>query len=216
MKIIYLGDWNESKNVLKEKILTKFGDELWFPEILYTHNRNIISNIAENICYNGLNSNSNSNLIIGCGLGAYFGHYISNITKIPSLLFNPSFYYRSGSELKSNYTNSHEFFEKKIILSTKDEIVDNKRVFKFLRDIGYDKQIKIFENMSHEMPLDFFDYNFTEFREKYKNFEQVKNESPKKYKITRSKIRENIDPRPQHQHIWMPNIEFHESETDPS
>lgn len=169
MRIVYLGDWGETKNGIREKILGKFGDEIWSPDVLYTHNRNIISNLADNIHCN----NSNSNLIVGCGVGAYIGFYISNMVKVPSLLFNPSFYYKNGSELKSQYDHE-QFIEKRIILSALDEIIDNKRVYKFLKELGYDYQIKIFDNLTHDISNDLVDQIFTDFRDKYKTFEQVK------------------------------------------
>lgn len=163
-RILYISDWNEKINESKLKILSKFGDEIFTPDLDYINNRNIISSLSNNVDFDY------NNLIIGNMMGAYLALYVSNITKIPSLLFNPSFYFKNGCELKSVY-DQEQFPEKKILLSAKHDIVDTRRTFKYLRELGYDNQLKVFENLKTDIPIDIFEIYFKEFREKYSNFD---------------------------------------------
>lgn len=164
MRIIYLPDWNDKIKESRFKIMNRFGDEIYAPDLSYIHNRNLISSISNDVNHN------DSNLIVGDLMGAYLALYVSNITKIPALLFNPSFYFKNGGELRAAY-DQEQFSEKKIILSAKHNVVDTKRTFKYLRELGYDNQLKIFDNLTQDIPIDLFEMYFTEFRAKYLNFE---------------------------------------------
>ena len=165
MRIVYFHGWGGHYNEVKAKILAKFGDEVYFPEIDYSNSRNLIQYYYNELCGN------TPQLIVGTSLGGYLGFYVSNLLKCPSLLINPALFLKGGVELRpSTDSMSHNFKEKEIIFSGKDEEIDVKRCIKSLKELGYDKQIKIYDHLTHQIPIDVFENCFTEFREKYKDF----------------------------------------------
>lgn len=174
MRIVYIPDWGEKIDEHKMKIMSKHGCDLHVMSIDYI-NRNIIQYIEKELfrC---------PSLIVGNSLGAYFGFYASNNTEIPALLFNPSFYFRNGGELKSEKRNG-EFLNKKIILSTKDEVVDTKRSFKLLRELGYESQIKVIDNQIDYQSFEnfFVDFYMSNIDFKHPMYEQEKKSSKKSY-----------------------------------
>jgi len=182
MRIVYFHGWGGHYNEVKAKILAKFGDEVYFPEIDYSNSRNLIQYYYNELCGN------TPQLIVGTSLGGYLGFYVSNLLKCPSLLINPALFLKGGVELRpSTDSMSHNFKEKEIIFSGKDEEIDVKRCIKSLKELGYDEQIKIYDHLTHQILLgdcmffDVFENCFTEFREKYKDFKPEIQE-PKKSK----------------------------------
>jgi predicted esterase YcpF (UPF0227 family) len=164
MKIVYFHGWNGIYDENRAKILGKFGDEVYYPNINYQHDKNLIHS------YSGdLSKGDAPTLIVGSSLGGYLAFHVSNIIRCPSLIINPSFFLKNGSELRPNFSLM-ENYDKQIIISGKDEEIDVKRVLKFLKEVGYDSQINIYSELSHHVPLDIFENIFIEFREKYKNF----------------------------------------------
>jgi len=177
MRIAYFHGWGGHFNDAKYKILSKFGDEVYFPDIDYTNHRNLISSYA-----NELFGSNNPTLIVGTSLGGYLGFHISNIVRCPALLINPAFFSKSGGELKpnSNSTNNDDY-QKQFIFSVKDEEVDVKRCIKMLKDFKYeDAQIKLYPDLTHQIPIDVFENEFSEFREKFKDFKGFEQDKPKK------------------------------------
>ena len=175
MRIFYLHGWGGHYDENKAKILAKFGDEVYYPTINYQSNRGLISMYA-----NEVYSSSVPTLIVGTSMGGYIGFHIANIVRCPALLINPAFYFRSGGELHpSPNCMANDFLEKEIVFSSKDEEIDTKRSIKYLKDLGYDNQIKIAEGLSHQIPLDVFENLFTEFREKFKDFKGNQNDEKK-------------------------------------
>ncbi len=179
MRIAYFHGWGGHFNEVKHKILSKFGDEVYYPEIDYTNHRNLISAYA-----NELFGSSNPTLIVGTSLGGYMGFHISNIVRCPALLINPAFFSKSGGELKpnSNSTNNDDY-SKQFIFSLKDEEVDVKRCIKMLKEFKYeDAQIKLYPDLTHQIPIDVFENEFSEFREKFKDFKGFEQDKPRKSK----------------------------------
>lgn len=172
MRILYLPEWGEKIEDAKIKILNKFGDDVWCPKIDYIGERNIIYSYAREIQQNG-----NPTLIIGSSLGGYMAYHMANIVKFPSLLFNPTFYFKNGGEVKRD-DGMDEYLEKTIVFSTKSEDIDIKRTVKFLEEYNY-KNIKFYDGLTH-IPLDIFENEFIEFREKHKNIKGTRNENVKK------------------------------------
>ena len=168
MRIVYLSDWKEKQDKVKLNYFNTFGDVVFYPYLDYLNERNLISFISNDISNDIMNRND-INIIVGNGMGAYIAFYVSNHIKIPSLLLNPSFFFKNGAELKSSY-NNEQFLEKNIILSSKHDSIDTKRTFKYLISLGYDNQIKIIDNLSTKIPQDFFETYFNEFYAKYKNY----------------------------------------------
>lgn len=165
MRIIYLSDYNEKIN--DSLNLNRFGDDVYCPNLDYINTRNIIKTISNDI------SDGKINLIIGNAVGAYMAFYISNLIKIPALLFNPTFFYKNGCELKSNYCQD-QYIEKNIILSEKHDQIDIKRNFKYLKELGYEDQIKIVNNTTQNILKEFFEMYFVEFYDKYKSAKEIK------------------------------------------
>jgi len=182
MRIVYFHGWNGIFDENRAKILAKFGDEVYYPNINYQIDRNLI-----NMYYSDL-SNGNPTLIVGSSLGGYLAHYVSNLMRCPSLIMNPSFFMKNGAELRSGIS-CMECFDKQIIISGKDNEIDVKRVLKFLKESGYDSQINLCRDLGHHIPLDIFENIFTEFREKYKDFTFEKQDKEKCSKISKVKTK---------------------------
>jgi hypothetical protein len=178
MKIVYVQDKDE-KTISQEKlkILSMFGDEIFIPKIFYNE-RNAIQGL-----YEELSRNNDFILLIGEYFGAYIAFYTSNLTQNPALIFNPTFFYKNGGELKSEF-NRHCYY-KKIILSAKHPVLDTKRTFKYLKDVGYDNKIKVFEHETPDIPIEIYKSTFVDFYETYKMYvnpnKEGKDEIRKKY-----------------------------------
>lgn len=176
MKIVYIQDKDEKViNPDKLKILSMFGDEIYIPKFYYV-DRNIIHSL-----YNELSGGNDLNyLLVGEYFGAYNAFYISNLMNCPALIFNPTFFYKNGGELKSEY--SGQCHHKKIILSAKHPILDTKRTFKYLKEVGYDNKIKVFEHETPEIPMEIYRGVFGDFYETYKGYINPDNERKSKPK----------------------------------
>jgi len=176
---MYFHGWGGHFDETKNKILSKFGDEVYFPDIDYQNMRNLIG------CYtNEAYGSKTPTLIIGNSLGGYLAYHISNICKFPALLFNPAFFFKNGGELRPNSNSESDgCLDKNIIISLKDEELDVKRTLKFLKENGFDSQIKMYNNLTHQIPIDVFENEFTSFREMYKDFKMVDQKKPSRYSI---------------------------------
>jgi hypothetical protein len=164
MKIVYIQDKDEKAiNSDKLKILSMFGDEIFIPKVYY-YEKNMIHGL-----YNELSGGNDLNyLLVGDYFGGYAAFYISNLMQCPALVFNPTFFYKNGGELKSEFTG--QCHHKKIILSAKHPILDTKRTFKYLKEVGYDNKIKVFEHETPEIPMEIYRGVFGDFYEMYKGY----------------------------------------------
>lgn len=179
MKVLYLQDFNERLNESKFEILSKFGDEVIWPDINPLRDRGIISNFSEYI-------HEKYSLVVGFGIGGYFAHYISSIQHCPALIFNVGFFYKSGAEMRPSYRNLSENIENKhFLFSLKDEEIDYKRSIKFLKDLKCEN-IKMLD-LTHQIPLDIFENEFSDFRNKYAYLEE---EYKKMMEIRKKEIEE--------------------------
>jgi uncharacterized protein len=173
MRIIYFHGWGGRLDEAKYKILSKFGDEVIYPDIDYKNSKNLINQYS-NFIYDKHDSKGRliPTLVVGNSLGAYMGYHISNIVRCPALLFNPSFYFKNGGEIRPSVgSSSNPDKSKQFILSQKDEEIDIKRTLKFFKELKIeDDNVKIYEDLTHQIPLDVFENEFSEFREKYKDF----------------------------------------------
>lgn len=173
MRVIYLHGYNGKFNEDKYKILSKFGDVVHYPEINYQIEKNIINNYSHEF-----SRSKEPVLIVGSSLGAYMAFHISNIIGCPALLINPAFFIKSGgTEIRPNYNSvsNYQNYDKTIILSLKDEIIDFKRTIKYLNEIGYkEDSIKIYDDLTHILPIDVFEKEFSEFREKHSKIKPKK------------------------------------------
>jgi predicted esterase YcpF (UPF0227 family) len=178
--IVYFHGWGHAYNEAKAKILGKFNDEVYYPNIDYQNNRNLIHQYVNEI------HSGRPTLLVGTSMGAYLAYHISNVLRCPALIINPTFFYKSGAEFRPSSSYLHNVdMNKDIILSGKDEELDHKRNIKFLKEFGFDNQIKVVDGLTHQIPLDVFENYFSEFREKYKDYkpESKKEESyEKEYK----------------------------------
>lgn len=157
MKITYFHGRGESFDETKYKILSKFGDEVLYPDINF-NDKNLISNFSQSI---------EPSLIVGSSMGGYIGYHVSNMLSCPALLINPSIFFKSGAEFRPN-DNIRIDQRKHFIISQKDEIIDIKRTLKFLNEFNFkDDSIKIHNEL---ISLDVFEKEFNVFREKYINF----------------------------------------------
>lgn len=176
MRIIYLHGWGERYNEELEKILSKFGDEVFFPTIDYQNNTNLISSLA-----NEAYSKKVPTLIVGRLLGGYFAYHISNMIQFPSLLFDPLFFFKNGGEIKPNYGYDKNY-DKMFIFSGKNEDMDIRRTLKFLKENDIkESEVKIYDDIKN-IPLDLMEKEFSEFREKFKDFKIEEKQSKKKSK----------------------------------
>lgn len=188
MRIVYFHGWKGNFNEAKYKILSKFGDDVHYPEINYQNSKNLINAFSNEIYGNGVPT-----LVVGNSLGGYFAYHISNIVRCPALMFNPAFYFKNGGDIRPNlgYSNNPDP-QKQFIISLKDEELDVKRTLKFFKECNFEESmVKIYEDLGHQIPLDVFENDFSEFREKYKNIKGNEEASKKstsrfspKYKIT--------------------------------
>ena len=158
MTIIYLHGFNGNVDPKIYSVLEKHGDNVIYEKINYAGTRNL-ADLYSRYLKEGI-------LVIGNSLGAYIGFQVSNYGNVPALLFNPSFNFKSGGELRY-MENSHQCFQKKIILSINDEILDQKKNVKYLKELGYDNQISMV-SMGHLIPIDFFESCFDQFYKEYK------------------------------------------------
>lgn len=93
--------------------------------------------------------------IIGHSIGGYLGYYLSNLYKIPALLFNPSFGDKSDSRLLSipnKILNLPQYKKQAFVIGMNDNIVEPEKQMKgiknltnnvFFEDIGHDIPVKI-------------------------------------------------------------------------
>lgn len=170
MKIIYFQGWGEKFDEKKFKILSKFGDEILYPNINYENDKNIISNYV--------NSDNRYSLIVGNSIGAYMAFYISNLIHRPSLLFNPTFFLKNGTDILpwGDILNHIENKNIKIILSLKDEKLNFKKTLQYLNTLKLNDEIKIYNELYHDIPLDIFEKEFEEFRKRYENIDRKEKE----------------------------------------
>ncbi len=181
MKILYLHDWCDVVDEAIYKVLAKFGDEVQYQKIDYRNARNLIPCIS-NILHKDRNS-----LIVGYSFGAYIAYYASTYSETPSLLINPSFYFKNGGELHPEKCD-YSFTDKTFIISMKDETLDIRKTLKFLRDTNVpESNVKLYDDLTHTMPIEIFDKEFTEFRNKYiereRLYNTIENELEKKKKL---------------------------------
>lgn len=182
MRIVYFKGWGEQFDESIFNILNKFGDDVFMPDFDYQNSANLI-----NAYINEIYNNRKDTIIIGKSLGAYMSYHISNVVCMPSLLFNPTFFFKSGGELKpSGSSSGNEYRDKQFIFTMKDDEIDMKRTFKYLKELKYDDQnIKTYDDLN-QIPLDVFENEFSSFREKYKNFNASSNTPDLIEKLERS------------------------------
>lgn len=171
MKIAYICGFGSKLNENKINILNKFGEVIYFDpnylkskDIMYTISKEL-DNVME----------KDDVLIVGSSLGAYMAFHVSNLLKIPALLFNPTFHFKNGGVLTSNASQKRS--DKMIILSKQDEILDNKMNSKFLMSMGCEcEEIE----SGHHISLEDFENCFKKF---YAKFGEMKNKKPQRKSI---------------------------------
>jgi len=157
MRIIYLHGWDGKRDEIKRKILSKFGDEVDYPHINYKSSKNIINLFADKL-------RQPETIIIGTSFGGYIAYYASSYSDTPALMINPTLFFKNGGELRPD-CNGQSIKDKHFIVSAKDEIIDVKKTLKFFNEIKVDtSNVKIFEDLGHEIPIEVFDSIFSEFR----------------------------------------------------
>lgn len=168
MKIIYLHGWGGTSDEAKNNILKKFGDKVECPIIEYNRIKNIINIVSDWL-------SAPETIIIGTSFGGYIAYYASVYTEKPALLINPAFYLKDGGELRPDNCQ-HSPNHKHFLISKKDEVIDVRKTLKFLNEIKVPvENVNIYENLTHQIPLDVFDNAFTEFRNESFNIFQKKN-----------------------------------------
>jgi hypothetical protein len=167
MRIFYLHDWCDDIDEAKYKILTKFGDEIQYQKIDYKNSKCLISHISD------LLRKDKNSVVVGYSFGAYLAYYASTYAERPSLLINPSFFFKNGGEL---YPESCRYSstDKTFIISMKNETLDIRKTLKFLRDTNVpESNVKLYDDLTHILPIEIFDKEFTEFRNKYSERERL-------------------------------------------
>ena len=169
MIIFYFHGFGARMDESMNKVLSKFGDEIYPMNSSYSTQKNLIDSYGETV--RSTKRGRNDILLVGSSLGAYMAFHIANHTQTPALLFNPTFNFRNGAE----YVHySPEYKEQQILFSEKDEFIDIKESLKYLNSVNMDEQVSILEGLTHIIPIDVFDKCFSSFREKYKSLEKKK------------------------------------------
>ena len=160
MKILYFGGAGASRSEDKIKILEKYGDEVVHVGMDYIREKNLIRNGIDVI-----RSFKEPVAIVGSSIGAYIAFYVSNSRRTPALLFNPSFNFKNGGQLRA-LENFDEYTKKIIVISQNDEVLNTKETTKYLNSLGYVDQIKS-EDITHKIPVEIFEKYFDMFHENH-------------------------------------------------
>lgn len=156
MNILYLHGLDSRLNNQKREVLEKHG-EVYAPEIDYRKNpdkmRRLISEFKD----------KNIEVVIGSSMGGYMGYHVADAFEVPALVFNPALAYRSVPQEVVLHTLSSNL--KHIILGAKDKVVDPKSSLRFLADnLGVaDFQIRIRQDLAHQIPLNIFEEEVNRF-----------------------------------------------------
>ena len=159
MTILYLHGLESKLNPEKRSVLERFGTVI-APDLDYHNNPNVYDLLLK------LNEEHNFDLVIGSSMGGFMGYYFANTLNCPALLFNPALPHRPVPQNipAINPLNTTSLLH--VALGGQDDIIkanDNLRWLAENRLPNTDFKISIHNQMGHQIPLDVFEIEVTEF-----------------------------------------------------
>jgi hypothetical protein len=159
MTILYLHGLESKLNPEKRSVLERFGTVI-APDLDYHNNPTIFELLLK------LNEDHNFDVAIGSSMGGFMGYYFANTINCPALLFNPALPHRPVPQNipAINPLNTTSLLH--FALGGQDDIIkanDNLKWLSENRLPNPEIKISIHSKMGHQIPLDVFEIEVTEF-----------------------------------------------------
>ena len=159
MTILYLHGLESKLSSQKRLVLERFGTVV-APDMDYHKNPNVFDLLLK------LNEEHKFDVAIGSSMGGFMGYYFANTINCPALLFNPALPHRPVSQNIPAINPSNTSSLLHFALGGQDDIIKANDNLKWLSENRLsitDMKISIHNQMRHQIPLDIFEIEATEF-----------------------------------------------------
>lgn len=159
MNILYLHGLESILNPDKRTVLERFGNVI-APDLDYKINPNVFEFLLK------LNEENNFDVAIGSSMGGFMSYYFSNTVSCPALLFNPALPHRPILQNIPALNPLRAAALLHFILGGQDDIIKASDNLKWLAEnklSNSDFKIYIHQQMGHQIPLDIFEIEVSEF-----------------------------------------------------
>ena len=142
LKVLYLHGLGGKQDKKQLKVLKSLGFKCIAPNINYKKGN----------CWDKL-ANMEFDVVIGHSLGGYLAYYLSNLKKVPCLMFMPDFddNIRKIQPVPNEVLNLPKYGKKRALIATLDSALDRTHQKKFLKEIKTYK-----EKIDHDVPIEIF------------------------------------------------------------
>lgn len=156
MNILYIHGLDSHPKEDKNKIMEKYSDRVIAPKL--DHRGGPLFGKLSSII-----KKEKIDLIIGSSMGGYLGYHLSNLFKLPSLLFNPALHSERADEFQPvpKIVKEEQYKDKMVILGKDDDIIDPKITIPMIK--GKVSKIYLVPGLGHRIPLFEFEKYFDEF-----------------------------------------------------
>tara|TARA_R110000868_G_scaffold146772_2_gene367765 strand:- start:4638 stop:5159 length:522 start_codon:yes stop_codon:yes gene_type:complete len=160
LSILYLHGLESKLSEQKRFVLERFGTVI-SPDLNYYENNKIFESLITLI------KNETIDVIIGSSMGGFMGFHLAKTCNIPSLLFNPALSWQPvRQELNLKKFTQQQSPKVQIVLGKLDCTVNPDDTLKWLDEnqkMQANTQIKIQNNMEHQIPLAVFEEEIIHF-----------------------------------------------------
>ncbi|CAM2981344.1 YqiA/YcfP family alpha/beta fold hydrolase [Flavobacterium frigoris] len=159
MTILYLHGLESKLSPQKQSVLERFGTVI-AADLDYYNNPNVFDLLLE------LNKEHKFDVAIGSSMGGFMSYYFANTIKCPALLFNPALPHRPVPQNIPDLNSSNSSSLLHFALGGQDDVIkanDNLKWISENRQTTTDIKISIHNQMGHQILLDVFEKEVTEF-----------------------------------------------------
>jgi len=159
MIILYLHGLESKLSPPKRSVLERFGTVI-APDLDYYNNPNVFEYLLQ------LNAEHHFDVAIGSSMGGFMSYYFVNTINCPALLFNPALPYRSVPQNIPTLDSLNSSSLLHFALGGQDDVIkanDNLKWISENRQPSTDLKISIHNQMGHQILLDVFEKEVTEF-----------------------------------------------------
>jgi hypothetical protein len=159
MTILYLHGLESKLSPPKRSVLERFGTVI-APDLDYYNNPNVFEFLLK------LNKEHHFDVAIGSSMGGFMSYYFANTINCPALLFNPALPHRPVPQNIPDLDFSRSSSLLHFALGGQDDIIkakDNLQWISENRQASTDLKISIHNQMGHQILLDVFEKEVTEF-----------------------------------------------------
>ena len=159
MTILYLHGLESKLSAPKRTVLERFGTVI-APDMDYYNNPNVFEFLLE------LNKEHHFDVAIGSSMGGFMSYHFANTINCPALLFNPALPHRPVPQNIPSLNSSNSSSLLHFALGGQDDVIkanDNLKWISKNRQASTDLKISIHNQMGHQILLEVFEKEITEF-----------------------------------------------------